>query len=167
MSSTIDTKRLSESAHDFIDEPRLDGLLARKTTPQELDDVIAKSMAKQALTLEETAVLLAADDPAGCERIFDAARQLKRDVYGNRIVLFAPIYVGNDCVNDCVYCAFRRSNRAEPRLRTPCKAAAVSAGVSSASKSPTDIRSISSRLNPVNSQYASLTSSKRPSASMR
>jgi 2-iminoacetate synthase len=45
------------------------------------------------------------------ERIFDAARQLKRNVYGNRIVLFAPLYVGNDCVNDCLYCAFKRSNR--------------------------------------------------------
>ena len=36
---------------------------------------------------------------------------MKRDVYGNRIVLFAPLYVGNSCVNDCIYCAFRRSNR--------------------------------------------------------
>ncbi len=44
------------------------------------------------------------------ERIFEAARQLKRDVYGNRIVLFAPLYVGNSCTNDCLYCAFRRSN---------------------------------------------------------
>jgi 2-iminoacetate synthase len=44
------------------------------------------------------------------EEIFDAARRLKRDVYGNRIVLFAPLYVGNDCVNDCAYCGFKRSN---------------------------------------------------------
>jgi 2-iminoacetate synthase len=49
------------------------------------------------------------------EQIFDAARQLKRDVYGNRIVLFAPLYVGNDCTNDCSYCAFRRSNKEEIR----------------------------------------------------
>ena len=39
------------------------------------------------------------------EPIFDAARQLKRDVYGNRIVIFAPLYIGNDCTNDCQYCA--------------------------------------------------------------
>ena len=49
------------------------------------------------------------------EKIFDAARQLKRDVYGNRIVLFAPLYVGNECTNDCQYCAFRRSNRTAVR----------------------------------------------------
>ena len=68
-------------------------------------------MAKQPLAVEETAALLAADEPELVEQIFDAARQLKRDVYGNRIVLFAPLYVGNDCTNDCLYCAFRRSNR--------------------------------------------------------
>jgi 2-iminoacetate synthase len=42
--------------------------------------------------------------------MFETARQLKRDVYGNRIVLFAPLYVGNLCINDCSYCGFRRSN---------------------------------------------------------
>ena len=54
-------------------------------------------------------------EPELVEQIFDAARQLKRDVYGNRIVLFAPLYIGNDCTNDCIYCAFRRSNREEIR----------------------------------------------------
>ncbi len=52
-----------------------------------------------------------ATDPDLVESIFDAARQLKRDVYGNRIVLFAPLYIGNECVNDCHYCGFRSSNR--------------------------------------------------------
>ena len=62
------------------------------------------------LSLADTAVLLAADDEESCQQIFEAARQLKRDVYGNRIVLFAPLYVGSSCKNDCLYCAFRRSN---------------------------------------------------------
>ncbi len=60
-------------------------------------------------------MLLAATEPELVEEIFDAARQLKRDVYGNRIVLFAPLYIGNDCTNDCQYCAFRRSNREQIR----------------------------------------------------
>jgi 2-iminoacetate synthase len=60
--------------------------------------------------VEETAVLLTADDPDLVEEVFAAARELKRKVYGNRIVLFAPLYIGNHCVNDCAYCAFRRSN---------------------------------------------------------
>ncbi|MGD0899200.1 MAG: [FeFe] hydrogenase H-cluster radical SAM maturase HydG [Thermoguttaceae bacterium] len=111
MSTTIDCKKLSASGYDFIDEPRIGALLERRPPPGRLRDVIAKSMAKEPLGLEEAAVLLAADDPAECEQIFDAARQLKRDVYGNRIVLFAPLYVGSSCTNDCIYCAFRRSNR--------------------------------------------------------
>jgi len=111
MSFTTDYTRLSTSASDFIDEPRLETLLKRQADPGEVREVIAKSMAKQALSVEETSVLLAADGPELVEEIFDAARQLKRDVYGNRIVLFAPLYIGNECVNDCRYCAFRRSNR--------------------------------------------------------
>jgi len=111
MSSVIDQKQLSRSGYDFIDEEQLHGLLNRRTSPGEVRDIIAKSMSKQPLAVEETAALLAADEPELVEQIFDAARQLKRDVYGNRIVLFAPLYIGNDCTNDCHYCAFRRSNR--------------------------------------------------------
>ena len=111
MSFAIDQNTLSRDGYDFIDEDRLHGLLDIEVQPERLDEVIAKSLAKQALTLEETAVLLAADRPEMVEKIFDAARQLKRDVYGNRIVLFAPLYIGNECMNDCQYCAFRRSNR--------------------------------------------------------
>ncbi|NLF09643.1 MAG: radical SAM protein, partial [Pirellulaceae bacterium] len=111
MSHTIDQNTLSRDGCDFIDEDSLHGLLDIEVQPERLDEVIAKSLAKQALTLEETAVLLAADRPEMVEKIFDAARQLKRDVYGNRIVLFAPLYIGNECMNDCQYCAFRRSNR--------------------------------------------------------
>jgi 2-iminoacetate synthase len=115
MSRVADPQKLSTSAQDFIDEAYLGQLLEHKTDAVEFRDVIAKSMAKEALSLEETAVLLAADDPQSVEAIFEAARQLKRDVYGNRIVLFAPLYVGNECTNDCQYCAFRRSNREEIR----------------------------------------------------
>jgi 2-iminoacetate synthase len=103
---------LSEGAVDFIDDARLQDLLAAPPPDApRVRDVIARSLAKQPLTVEETAVLLLADAPGLVEEIFDAARRLKRDVYGNRIVLFAPLYVGNDCVNDCAYCGFRRSNR--------------------------------------------------------
>jgi 2-iminoacetate synthase len=111
MSSVMDQTRLSRSGYDFIDENRLHGLLDRKADAGRVREIVAKSLSKQSLTVEETAALLAADSPALVEQIFDAARQLKRDVYGNRIVLFAPLYVGNNCTNDCVYCAFRRSNR--------------------------------------------------------
>jgi 2-iminoacetate synthase len=115
MSCVPDKKRLSQSGYDFIDEAYLHSLLDCQADPGEVNDVIAKSLAKQPLAPSETAVLLAAEEPDLVERIFDAARQLKRDVYGGRIVLFAPLYIGNECTNDCAYCAFRRSNRAAVR----------------------------------------------------
>jgi 2-iminoacetate synthase len=115
MFQTLNRHKLSRSGYDFINEDTLHKLLRRPAPTGEVDDVVAKSMSKQPLSLEETAVLLSASEPAQIERIFEAAKQLKRDVYGNRIVLFAPLYVGNDCTNDCTYCAFRRSNRDEVR----------------------------------------------------
>jgi 2-iminoacetate synthase len=109
--STMAKLTLSEGARDFIDDARLTGLLERpRPDAARVRDVIAKSLAKEHLTVEETAVLLTADDPDLVEEVFAAARELKRKVYGNRIVLFAPLYIGNHCVNDCAYCAFRRSN---------------------------------------------------------
>ncbi len=71
----------------------------------------AKSLSKQRLEPEETATLINAGDPELIEEIKQGARDLKTMVYGNRIVLFAPLYIGNDCVNDCTYCGFRSSNR--------------------------------------------------------
>jgi len=103
-------QNLSSRAVDFIDDERLEGLLKSRADRAQVREIIAKSLSKTALDVEETAQLLAADDPQLVEEIFEAARQLKRSVYGNRIVLFAPLYVGNQCVNDCLYCGFRRSN---------------------------------------------------------
>ncbi|RMF88919.1 MAG: [FeFe] hydrogenase H-cluster radical SAM maturase HydG [Planctomycetota bacterium] len=119
---TID-KPLSKSAVDFIDDAFLESLIGDDQPPVEpgrVRDIIAKSLAKEPLSVEETADLLRADSPDLVEAIFDAARQLKRDVYGNRIVLFAPLYIGSQCTNDCLYCAFRRSNRdVERRTLSP------------------------------------------------
>jgi 2-iminoacetate synthase len=115
MSFVIAKAKLSRSGFDFINEEHLRELLQRPADAGAVRDIVAKSMSKVPLSVEETAALLAADKPELLEQIFEAARQLKRDVYGNRIVLFAPLYVGNDCTNDCTYCAFRRTNRDEIR----------------------------------------------------
>jgi 2-iminoacetate synthase len=104
-------KDLSKNASDFIDDKVIQALIGRSRPEQNrLNDLLAKSLDKQALTVEETADLVAADKPEQVSAIFETARELKKRVYGNRIVLFAPLYVGNNCINDCVYCAFRRSN---------------------------------------------------------
>ena len=105
-------RTLSEGATDFIDDAYLTDIL-KDSRPDEaqVSDIIAKSLAKEALSVQETAALLTADDPDSVEAIFEGARRLKREVYGNRIVLFAPLYIGNECVNDCLYCGFRLSNK--------------------------------------------------------
>ncbi len=107
----MDTKTLSKTATDFIDDAYLEGLIdAPAPDPAQVRELIAKSLDKQPLSVEETAVLLRCDSPELIEEIFAGARELKTRVYGNRIVLFAPLYIGSYCVNDCAYCGFRRSN---------------------------------------------------------
>lgn len=74
-------------------------------------DIINKSLDKQRLNPDETAALLNVTDPELIHQIQEGAKTLKERIYGNRIVLFAPLYVGNECINDCVYCGFRISNK--------------------------------------------------------
>jgi 2-iminoacetate synthase len=107
---------LSENCVDFINDAQLDSLASDiKEDAVRVREIIAKSMNKEPLLVEETAALLAVESPELLEEIFEAARELKRNVYGNRIVIFAPLYIGNFCVNDCKYCAFRRSLRTTVR----------------------------------------------------
>lgn len=109
--ATLPEQKLSAGATDFIDDARLLELLdGPAPDAAHVHELIAKSLAKNCLSVEETAVLLRARDPEVVEEILSGARRLKNEVYGNRIVLFAPLYIGNDCVNDCLYCGFRRSN---------------------------------------------------------
>ncbi len=109
-------KDFSSVCNDFINDAKLTDTIANtKEDIKHVRDVIAKSMDKQPLSVKETAVLLAADDPDVVEEIFNAARDLKKSVYGNRIVIFAPLYIGNHCINDCAYCAFRKTLRSTVR----------------------------------------------------
>ncbi|MFP4367591.1 MAG: [FeFe] hydrogenase H-cluster radical SAM maturase HydG [Bacteroidales bacterium] len=96
----------------FIDPEEIWGLIHNtKATPERVRQIISKSLGKERLSLEETAVLINADTPELIEEIKEGARELKKRVYGNRIVLFAPLYVGNKCTNNCTYCGFRTSNK--------------------------------------------------------
>jgi 2-iminoacetate synthase len=106
------SRRLTKDCSDFIDDDRLNNLLNENKVDesQRVRSIIVKSLAKEALTVEETAVLLRVENPELLEEIFDAARILKSDVYGNRIVIFAPLYIGNYCENNCAYCGFRSGN---------------------------------------------------------
>ncbi len=96
----------------FIDPDEIwDYINKTESTPERVRDVIAKSLNKERLNLEETAVLVNAKDPELVEEIKQGAKRLKEKVYGNRIVLFAPLYIGNHCTNNCKYCGFRTSNK--------------------------------------------------------
>ncbi len=100
------------SMQPFIDVDEIEGLLSTtKSTAEEVRRVIAKSLGKERLNMAETAILVNADDPVLIEEIKQGARTLKEKVYGNRIVLFAPLYIGNKCVNNCEYCGFKSSNK--------------------------------------------------------
>ncbi len=105
-----------EIGKPFIDADELwDFINNTVSTPERVHEIIKKSLDKNRLTLEETAVLINTEDPALVEEIKEGARELKRRIYGNRIVLFAPLYVGNHCINNCKYCGFRSSNKDQIR----------------------------------------------------
>jgi 2-iminoacetate synthase len=72
--------------------------------------IIEKSKKLQRLTLKEAAVLLAVEDPLLIREIFEQAAFVKQQIYGRRVVLFAPLYISNICANSCEYCAFRSDN---------------------------------------------------------
>jgi len=95
----------------FIDADEIENFLKEAvSTRAEVVRIVAKSLDKKRLTLQEVAVLLNTTNPALVEIIKQGAKDLKKKVYGNRIVLFAPLYVGNLCSNNCKYCGFRASN---------------------------------------------------------
>ncbi|MDA3891109.1 MAG: [FeFe] hydrogenase H-cluster radical SAM maturase HydG [Salinivirgaceae bacterium] len=105
-----------ERMKPFIDEKEIHGFIENtKPTKERVREVIAKSLDKNRLSLEETAVLINATDPELIEEIKHGAKTLKERVYGKRIVLFAPLYVGNYCTNNCKYCGFRTTNRKQVR----------------------------------------------------
>lgn len=101
----------------FIDPSEIwDKIRMSHPAKEQVKDIISKSMDRQRLSLQETALLINAEDPEMIARIKDAARRLKEDVYGQRIVLFAPLYIGNLCTNNCAYCGFRSENTSVKRM---------------------------------------------------
>lgn len=101
----------------FIDPGEIWSILENtKADKVRVRELIAKSLAKERLTMAETAALLNAEGDL-VEEIKAGARELKKKVYGNRIVLFAPLYIGNKCTNNCQYCGFRVTNK-EARRKT-------------------------------------------------
>ena len=103
---------------DFIDDTKIETLLEKAARPgkERVEEIITKALELKGLSPEETAVLLQTKDEELIERIWAAAREIKQAIYGNRLVLFAPLYIANHCSNDCLYCGFRRSNKEMTRV---------------------------------------------------
>lgn len=102
---------------DFIDDEKIWNLIHQNSDPDahQVLDIIAKARENAVhgtmLKPAEVAVLLNTRDLQLWDAIFETADWIKKQVYGNRIVLFAPLYLSNACVNNCAYCGFRQSNR--------------------------------------------------------
>ena len=104
-------KILDQPDTPFLDAEEIDTFLNNAvSTKEEVVRIITRSLDKNRLTLPEVAVLINTTDPELVELIKQGAKELKKKVYGNRIVLFAPLYVGNLCSNNCRYCGFKSSN---------------------------------------------------------
>lgn len=102
------------NALDFIKDDEINSLIAKGkelVSDKELvKEIIEKSKSAEGLTPEETAVLLNLEDKELIEEMFKAARQVKEKLYGKRLVVFAPLYVSNYCVNNCTYCGYKHCN---------------------------------------------------------
>ncbi|WP_368236344.1 [FeFe] hydrogenase H-cluster radical SAM maturase HydG [Clostridium perfringens] len=102
------------NALDFIKDDEINSLIAKGkelVSDKELvREIIEKSKSAEGLTPKETAVLLNLEDKELIEEMFKAARQVKEKLYGKRLVVFAPLYVSNYCVNNCTYCGYKHCN---------------------------------------------------------
>ena len=111
----------SHKAEEFIcHEEVLDTLKyaeENKNNLEVIDKILNKARLKKGLTHREAAVLLDCDIPEKVEEIYALAREIKQDYYGNRIVLFAPLYLSNYCANGCVYCPYHLKNKHIPRKK--------------------------------------------------
>ncbi|MBP1750649.1 MAG: thiH, partial [Deltaproteobacteria bacterium] len=99
----------AQRAH-FIDEAQIHEILekAKGASVEEALDIIEKGREAKGLSPYETAVLLHLADGDAEGALFHASREVKEKIYGQRLVLFAPLYISNYCINNCTYCGYRR-----------------------------------------------------------
>lgn len=105
--------------HVVIDDARVTRLLERSAAPSDevVKKTVQKALKKKGLNLEDVAILVNVKKPELLDIIFRAAAQIKREIYGERLVFFAPLYVSDFCVNDCEYCNFHTRNKDMVRRR--------------------------------------------------
>ena len=105
----------SLKAEEFINDAEIQGTLKyadeNKDNLELIDSIIEKAKLRKGLSHREASVLLACDNEEKIKEIYELAMQIKKDFYGDRIVMFAPLYLSNYCVNGCVYCPYHLKNK--------------------------------------------------------
>ncbi len=111
----------SKHAEEFIDHQEIMETLAyaqaHKTDRELIDRILDKARERKGLSHREASVLLDCELEDKNQEIFCMAEQIKKDFYGNRIVMFAPLYLSNYCINGCVYCPYHGQNKHIPRKK--------------------------------------------------
>lgn len=106
---------------DFINEQKVWDALENNQhpDPSRIREVLTRATEMKGLTLDEVAVLTCIQEPEMLEELYNTANRVKDTIYGKRLVLFAPLYISNLCANECLYCAFRASNKGINRHALP------------------------------------------------
>ncbi len=113
MNSTEDYNKIAES---IIDEKKIYESLEKKhTDASEVKEVLAKASELKGLNFDDINTLAAISDPDLLHELFETAKKAKDTIYGQRLVIFAPLYISNLCKNECAYCAFRANNKSITR----------------------------------------------------
>lgn len=111
----------SSVADEFISDEEINRTLIyakeNKTNYELIDSILKKAKEMKGLTHSEAAVLLECEDKEVLARIYDLAERIKLRFYGKRIVMFAPLYLSNYCVNGCTYCPYHMKNKEIPRIK--------------------------------------------------
>ena len=104
----------------FINHNYIERILeeAKGATREDIKAVLEKAKKRDGLSYEDIAILLQVEDKEDMEEIFKLAGEIKDSIYGKRIVIFAPLYVSDYCVNNCVYCGYKRTNNFSRRKLT-------------------------------------------------
>ncbi|HSW64459.1 MAG TPA: [FeFe] hydrogenase H-cluster radical SAM maturase HydG [Dissulfurispiraceae bacterium] len=114
MTTHLEERNVLEATATWLDEAKIRACLAAAEPRSErVAEILQKAADMQGLKAEEVSVLMNLEDPALLHTLFRTAEKVKEQIYGPRIVLFAPLYVSNRCVNECSYCAFRAGNSIE------------------------------------------------------
>ncbi len=98
---------------DFINEKEIWDAIEKNQNPdfEKINDVLKKASEMKGLNLSDVAVLTSISDPKMLDKLFETANRVKETIYGKRLVIFAPLYISNLCKNECLYCAFRATNK--------------------------------------------------------